>query len=388
MSTVQFFNSRVHAELEALGQHKAIFALEEMGFPAKLNGDAVCIKTHFGAIGNQYYLRPAYLRFLCDKVKACGGIPTVAETCGVGAPGSGGIYGGRCSEQEYIECALMHGFTRETMGASIIMLDGPMGMDYVEQPIQGKHFDSVLVSGRLREFQHLILATHFKGHGNAGFGGAIKNLGIGLVTKGGKAEAHHSKQMHIAQEKCVGESCSICINYCMNRALSREGGTLKRDPAKCKRCRACHAKCPNRVFFSDDVDDFQFIEQFVDNARGVVDYFGSDRIYYLNYVIDVTPNCDCSSASDLPFVPDIGVLVSRDPVALDQASIDLVHQMPRTPGSIAAEKAPQGKTDYFSYIYADGKRPIPDTRWQQQLSAAENVGLGSRKYKLIRMDEG
>ena len=387
-ANVLFFNARVHGELEALGQHKAILALEAMGFPAQLHGDQVCIKTHFGALGNQYHLRPAYIRFLCDKMRSCGGLPTVAETCGMGAPHSGGIYGGRCSEEEYLSCALMHGFTRETMGAPLIMLDGPFGQDIVEAPVKGLHFNRVLVAGRLREFQHLVLATHFKGHGAAGFGGTIKNLGIGCVSKGGKAEAHHSKAMHIAQEKCAGDSCSICINYCMNRAITREGGTLKRDTSKCKRCRICHAKCPNHVFYSDDVDDFQFIEQFVDNAKGVVDFVGAGRIYYLNYVIDVTPNCDCSSVSDLPFVSDVGILASRDPVAIDQAAVDLVHHMPGTPGSVATEKTPPKQTDWFSYIYAEDGRTVPDTRWQHQLEHAEKIGLGSRKYQLIRMDEG
>ncbi|HMF34848.1 MAG TPA: hypothetical protein VKK79_25730, partial [Candidatus Lokiarchaeia archaeon] len=101
-SDVLFFNSRVRVELEALGLHKALFGLEELGFPGKLGGDRVCIKTHFGALGNQYYLRPSYIRFLCDKVKSCGGIPSVVETCGVGAPHSEGVYGGRSSEEEYL----------------------------------------------------------------------------------------------------------------------------------------------------------------------------------------------------------------------------------------------------------------------------------------------
>ena len=384
MPDVLFFNSRVRAELEALGQHKAIFGLEELGFPTKLGGAHVCIKTHFGALGNQYYLRPAYIRFLCDKVKLCGGVPSAAETCGVGVPHSEGVYAGRSSEEEYIQCALMHGFTRETLGATILMLDGPYGMDYVETPVEGLRFNSVLVAGRLREFQHLIFATHFKGHPNAGFGGAIKNLGIGCVTKGGKAEAHHSKLMEIDQEKCRAD-CSICINGCMNKALSREGGILLRDLAKCRKCRDCHSRCPNHAFIYDHVDDAQFLEQMVDNAKGVVNFFGSN-IYYLNFVVDVTPNCDCSSASDLPIVPDIGILASRDPVALDQACVDLVHQSPATPGSIATERTPAGQTDWFSYIYKESGNEV-DARWQYQLEVAEKVGLGSRDYHLVRMDE-
>jgi hypothetical protein len=125
----------------------------------------------------------------------------------------------------------------------------------------------------------------------------------------------------------------------------------------------------------------------VDNAKGVVNFFGPN-IYYLNFVVDVTPNCDCSSASDLPIVPDIGILASRDPVALDQACVDLVHQSPAIPGSVATERTPAEKTDWFSYIYKEpGDAAEIDTRWQYQLDVAEKVGLGSRNYKLVRMDE-
>ncbi len=387
-SDVFYFNARVHSHMESPAQVKGPIALEEAGFPTNLKpGDNnVCIKTHFGAMGNVRYLRPNYLRFLCDKVKDLGGSPVLAESCGVGFPSLEGQYAGRETEKNYLHCAKLHGFTEETMGAPIIMLDGELGLDYVVQPITtGLRFSDVLVAGRLREFQYLVVASHYKGHVQAGFGGAIKNMGIGCVAKGAKAEAHHSKRMDIESEKCK-DGCTKCVDNCPTGALTKnDGNIIVRDEKKCRKCRWCYSLCPEKVFTTDKVDEYQFIEQMVDNARGVVDFFGDKRIFYLNYAIDICPECDCSSASDLPVVPDIGILASQDPVAVDQACVDLTHNSPLYPGSKIAELGVKEGMPYLSFLYADSLDE-PKKMWEHQLKVAEQVGLGQRSYNLVAMD--
>jgi uncharacterized Fe-S center protein len=382
---------------------KGPLALEKLGFKNRVKkGDKIVIKTHFGALENTRYLRPSYLRFLSDYVKKNGAIPYLAESCGWGLPESiSGVhseYSGRANEKEYLHAALMHGFTHETMGAPILMLDGPKGIDYELQSINGKRFNEVLVAGRLTEFDHMILASHFKGHLNAGFGGAIKNLGIGCVSKGGKVQAHMGKKFEIVFSKCDAE-CTKCVDICPTGAMSKDKDLiLKKDWDKCRYCYMCKSVCDKKAIDIGSSTREQFNIQMVDNAKGVLEYFGREKIFFINYAIDITWQCDCGS-SDVPFVPDIGILSSSDPVALDQACIDLVHDSYINPHSALADiekfSSKKMKTDWFSYIprydpdtgEIDMNKPgIASKHWEIQLKTAEELGLGSRQYKLIPVE--
>lgn len=398
-SDVFYFSARSESYEQSMSRYKGPLALKKLSFEEKVKkDDKVVIKTHFGALENTRYLRPSYLRFLCDYVKELDGKPFLAESCGWGLPesilGTHREYTGRANEKEYLEVALRHGFTKETMGAPILMLDGPDGIDYEIQPIKGNIFNEVLVAGRLREFDVLVLATHFKGHSGAGFGGSIKNLGIGCVTKGGKAQAHMSKKFDYDLSKC-SEDCNECVDVCPTGALSKDSSKiLKKDWNKCRYCYMCRSICDNKVIDIGGSTEPQFIKQMVDNAKGVVEYFGNDRIFYVNYAIDITWQCDCGS-SDVPFIPDIGVLSSRDPVALDQACIDLAHKSYFSPNSILSEvnNLPKNKeSDWFSYIprFEEGNLNLNldgeiSRNWEIQLKAAEEVGLGTRNYNLIEV---
>jgi uncharacterized Fe-S center protein len=386
-----------------MSKFKGPLALEKLGIKETIKkNEKVVIKTHFGALENIRYIRPSYIRFLCDFVKDLGATPYVAESCGWGVPeevtGVHTEYSGRANEAEYLSVALKHGFTEETMGAPLLMLDGAEGIDYEEQKIDGKIFKEVLVAGRLREFDYLVLATHFKSHYGAGFGGAIKNLGIGCVAKGGKVEAHTGKKFDFNPQACVPD-CKECVKICPTNAFYRdENNNLNFDGEKCVFCYMCDSVCKEKAIDIGISTPEEFILQIVDNAKGVIDYYGKDRIYYINYAIDITWICDCCGGSDVPFIPDIGVLSSRDPVALDQATIDLAHLSHRSPHSILTdiENLPikDGKCEWFSYL----PRFDPETReldfnlegeisrrWELQLKAAEDIGLGSRDYNLVEV---
>lgn len=401
-SDVYYFTARTHTHEESLSKVKGPLALDKIGFKNKVNkGDKVVIKTHFGALENVRYLRPSYIRFLCDYVKGLKAVPSVAESCGWGAPeaftGSHTEYSGRATEKEYLEIAKMHGFTDETMGAKVLMLDGNVGTDIAIQRINGKRFKEILVAGRLREFDHMILATHFKGHAGAGFGGAIKNLGIGCVSKGGKVQAHVGKKFEFNYDAPISDY-EDCLKICPTNALTeRTDGKLKRDENKCRYCYMCKSVCKNNVIDTGASTREEFITQMVDNAAGVVDYFGKDKIFYINYVIDVTWQCDCTGGSDIPFVSDIGVLSSLDPVAIDQVAIDLIHSSLMNPHSILGDVKNISKDnthEWFSYV----PRFDPETQeldlnlngkeskhWELQLKAAEDIGLGSKNYNLVEV---
>lgn len=393
-SEVYYFSARTREFQQSMSLYKAPMALKKIGFEDQIKShDRVVIKTHFGALENTRYLRPSYIRFLCDYVKSLGCYPGVAESCGWGVPGATGEYGGRANEEEYLEVALKHGFTAETMGAPIFMLDGPSGLDYVIQNITGKYFKEVRVAGRLEGYDHMILATHFKGHSSAGFGGAIKNLGIGCVAKGGKVEAHTGKKFEFDFDNCIPD-CNKCIEICPTGALKRnKENKLEFNEQKCRYCYMCKSVCENKVIDIGTVPREQFIYQMVDNAKGVVDYFKNDNIFYINYAIDITWQCDCSGSSDVPFISDIGILSSKDPVALDQACVDLTHASYMNPNSSLGEIKNLNyteKKDWFSYIprFEDNeisfnKKGIPSEHWKIQLKAAEDIGLGTRNYKLI-----
>jgi uncharacterized Fe-S center protein len=400
-SDVFYFTARTQTHLQSMSKFKGSLGLKKLGMEQKINnGDKIVIKTHFGALENTRYLRPSYIRFLCDYVKEIGGIPSVAESCGWGIPesvsGNHTEYSGRATEEEYLDVALKHGFTEETMGAPILMLDGKVGTDIELQKVDGNIFKEVLVAGRLREFDYMILATHFKGHAAAGFGGALKNLGIGCVSKGGKVEAHTGKTFEFNFDNCNPE-CKNCINICPTNALSKNNNSLIFNEDKCKYCYMCASVCKDKVINIGRASREEFITHFVDNAKGVVEFFGKDKIFYINYAIDITYQCDCTGGSDIPFVPDVGVLASLDPVALDQATIDLVHKSSISPHSILSEvnNIPnQGPFEWFSHtprfnpksgemdFNLDGN---VSKHWELQLEFAERIGLGSRHYNLIEI---
>lgn len=383
-----------------MSRFKAIEALKKLNINKKIKSDEkVVIKTHFGALENTRYLRPSYIRFLCDYIKELGANPFVAESSGWGAPeeitGMHTEYSGRATEQEYLKIALMHGFTDETMGAKVIMLDGKEGTDIEIQKINGKIFNEVLVAGRLREFDKMVLASHFKGHIGAGFGGAIKNLGIGCVSKGGKVEAHTGKTFEFNLDAPISDY-EVCLKICPTGALQQtEEGKIYHEIAKCKRCYMCKSVCKNDAINIGESTREEFIIQMVDNAAGVVDFFGNDNIFYLNYAIDISHQCDCVGGTDIPFIPDIGILSSSDPVALDQACIDLAHLSMKCPHSILDEiknlPIENGKCEWFSYLPRfssetneidmnhDGKI---SKNWELQLKSAEEIGLGYRDYNL------
>ncbi|MFX1563827.1 MAG: DUF362 domain-containing protein [Promethearchaeota archaeon] len=394
--------------LERLWNHKEV-NLNEWIKP----GDKVIIKTHFGSINQTRHLRPLYIRKIVDLVRKAGGIPWVAECVGLGFLGQD-PEAWMSTGPGYIYLAAQHGFTLGSMNAPIILLDGVWGTDSFMVPIEnGKHLKRIAVAMGLRAADKILIVARFKGHDNAGFGGALKQLGIGCVGKQGKGEAHcgGNENIYIKHpENCT--ACGKCLEVCPSSCLSLDDGKIVLDSNRCIACMHCWSVCivdkpkpEQRVFgLKRGLNADEQVERMMDNAAGVVKLLSSERIRYINIAVDITAQCDCLPAAGHPLVPDQGILCSKDPVAIDQACVDLVTKARGLPGSPADTGIHCGSPDKGIHFDADpsaleaGKEKLglfsafvePKLRSkivEIQLSAAEALGIGSRSYELIDVTE-
>ncbi|MEE8168234.1 MAG: DUF362 domain-containing protein [Candidatus Hydrothermarchaeales archaeon] len=344
-----------------LPEESLVQKMEKLFFSARLNklvskGDNVGLKLHVGEPGNVHYLRPIYASKLVDILKELGGRVSVIETSGLGT------VPGRTSVAKHLEAARKNGFCETTLGAPFVMVDGEDGLDSVD--VKG-----IPVARGIVELDLLIVLSHVTGHIQAGFGGALKNLGVGCVSKAGKFRVHHKDRPRIDKKLC--NVCRECISICPAGAISEEleiGGA-------CVLCGSCVDVCEKEAIKTELNPRRELSKRIGENAAGVARAI-SNKAGYINLLMDVIPHCDCHPHSDIPIVPDIGILVSSDPVAIDQASIDLVNSTLGVVGSEAeATNAMAAGADKFELIN-------PGTDWQMQLKTAEELGLGRREYRL------
>jgi uncharacterized Fe-S center protein len=322
----------------------------------------VALKIHFGEDGNRAYLKPSQVKPVAEAVKKIA--PHIFLTdCNT-------IYkGSRSDAVRHLATAKKHGYDF----APIIIADGLHGHDCTKVEVNLKHYQTVKLGSAIVEADALVCLTHFKGHDVVGFGGALKNLGMGCGGRAGKQLMHADIKPEVNAARCTG--CGTCLKWCPGNAielqvqsskLKVQGSTLpqsaKIDLSKCIGCAECVAACrfgAIAVSWAGEADSVQ--EKLVEYAAGVIkDKPG--KIAYFNFLLEISPNCDCYEHNDPPIVPDLGILFSDDPVAIDQASLDLVNQ--------AAQK------DIFRQLY-------PAVDGTVQLQYAEKIKLGQRSYELI-----
>ncbi|MFX1513067.1 MAG: DUF362 domain-containing protein [Promethearchaeota archaeon] len=360
-------------------------------------GDRVCLKTHFGKYGNMAYMRPALLRKMVDLLKEKGAIVALAETNGLGFSREG-LFGGRSTATDYFVTAAKNGFSIGTMGAPLILLDGELGIDIIDYEFNdGKYLKKAHVARGIIGFDKTIVFTHAKCHGLTGLAGAIKNVGIGMVGKSGKADCHTNIKngFSINQEECLGEKCSKCIKKCPVDCISFKSGQLSIDSSKCLHCHHCSSICNTEVGqkainveWISDVEEG--VKRIVESACGV-QRFCIERqhdLFYFNLVLDISPVCDCNNHTPRYIAPDIGILASNDPVAIDQASIDLINNQPPMPGTLVKDVAP-GK-DKFAVLFGkktDEGEFKPMNGHRIQIEYAEKMRLGSSHYQLINLEK-
>ena len=339
-----------------------------------LEGQFVAIKIHFGELGNVSYLRPNYARAVVDVVKELGGKPFLTD-CNTLYPGS------RKNALEHLYCAWENGFTPLTVGCPILIGDGLKGTDDIEVSVRGGEYVKNAKIGRaVMDADVIISMTHFKGHETTGFGGALKNLGMGCGSRAGKKEQHNNGKAYVQQEICRG--CRRCMRECANNGLVFDPETRKMhvDKEHCVGCGRCVGACNFDAIDFEDPNSNQMLNyRIAEYAKAVVD--GRPQ-FHISLVMDISPNCDCHVENDAPILPDVGMFASFDPLALDQACVDACMKCEPLPNSQLGEHM---RDPHFVDHHDHFTNSTPESEWQSCLSHAEKIGLGTRDYELIRL---
>lgn len=364
-SKVYFTNLKTKPGLNLLDKLEKLVkkaGIEDIDFKNKF----VAIKIHFGEPGNLAYIRPNYAAKMVKIIKSLNGVPFLTD--------ANTLYTGRRSNAvDHLEAAFENGFNPLTVGCQVIIADGLKGTDYREVEINCKHCKTAKIGTAIADADIIISMNHFKGHEMTGFGGALKNLGMGSGSRGGKLEMHSASQPKIEKDKCV--SCGQCIKSCSQMAISFDSERkAELDYAKCIGCGQCVAVCQfgaAQVIWNESADTAN--EKIAEYTKAVID---DKQHFHISFIMNVSPNCDCWNSNDMAIVPDIGIAASFDPVALDKACVDLVNKAPVINGSVIDHEHYHEGEDKFNHIHVN-------TNWEAGLKHAEEIGIGTQNYELI-----
>lgn len=331
------------------------------------------IKIHFGEPGNLSYLRANYAKVVVDAVKKAGGMPFLTD-CNT-------LYVGRRKNAlDHLDAAYENGFSPFSTGCHVIIGDGLKGTDDIEVPVIGGELcKSARIGRAIMDADVFISLSHFKGHEMTGFGGCLKNIGMGCGSRAGKMEQHKSGKPAIDDTLCRG--CGMCAKNCAHDAIHFDAKHKAHiDHSKCVGCGRCIGTCNfDAVFNENDCANEELNKKIAEYSKAVLD---GRRAFHINLVMDVSPYCDCHAENDLPIIPDVGMFASFDPVALDQACADACNAMDVQQGSLLHD---QMNDEYFCDHHDHFVNTTPQSEWKSCLEHAEKIGLGSRTYALIKV---
>jgi hypothetical protein len=329
--------------------------IDESGiFDTISSGDIVAVKTHYGERGTTKTLRSVFVRSVVDKIREVGGRPFVTETTGLGLTRLRSTAYGR------LLIAEENGYTQQTVNAPLIIADGLLGFDFIEVPVDGKYIKKVHVAKAIAEADVVVCCTHFKLHMQAGIGGSIKNVGVGCVAKPSKFDLHVADYPRI-NENCV--ECGNCVEICPTNAI--KNFQIVRE--RCLKCTGCSEVCEYKAVELKWLRGKDVSDRIVECAKGVLS--ANDNFVYLNFLIDITPHCDCHPFSDVSVVPDLGILASKDVVSIDKASIDMYLRVEAIKDSLLEHKRFWEWTDPLGMI-----------------EYAEQIGIGESNYSVEEVE--
>jgi len=326
----------------------------------------VAIKLHFGEKGNMAFVRPNYIRLIVDYIKGLGAQPFLTDTNSLYA-------GSRGDSISHIRTAIENGFAYAVVNAPVVIGDGLRGASYQTVRIDKTIFKEAYIGNEIFHADGLISVAHFKGHELSGFGGTIKNLSMGCASRKGKLEQHSDLSPKVKRKRCIG--CGECVMHCVHSSISLEDGKAVLDPEQCVGCGECVLICQQQAIqVRWNADSALFQKKLAEYAFAVLKN-KQGKALFLNFLMQISPACDCAPFNDVPFVHDLGIMGSTDPVAIDQASVDIINQEATSTPWGGENKGGEGE-DKFRGLY-------PKIDWSVQLEYAESIGLGKRDYERI-----
>ncbi|MDO4938872.1 MAG: DUF362 domain-containing protein [Lachnospiraceae bacterium] len=372
-SKVYFTNFKTEVGVSYL--QKLHNLMKEAGFEnIDFKDKYVAIKIHFGEYGNMSFIRPNYAKVVADYVRQLGGRPFLTD-CNTLYTGS------RRNALDHMDTANLNGFSYITTGCHVIIADGLKGTNETLVPLKGLDVRPAKVGTAIMDADIVISLNHFKGHEVVGFGGAVKNLGMGSGARTGKMDMHSNGKPRVTRSRCIG--CGACTKVCAHDAPHVTDGLCTIDKEKCVGCGRCMGVCPADAIDADYKTSSVLLNQRI--AEYALAVCQDRPNFHINMIMDISPNCDCHGENDLPILPNIGMAASFDPVALDQCCVDLCQNAPVVPGSQRDLSIRKMKAE--SRVIPDDpwRQSNPVTIWKPCLERAEEIGLGIRTYEMITL---
>jgi len=364
-SKVYFCNLRARPGYNLLQKLEKLIktaGIETINFKEKF----VAVKIHFGEPGNLAYLRPNFAKVLVDLIEAHGGKPFLTD-CNT-------LYvGRRTNGLDHLDSAYENGYNPFCTNCHSIIADGIKGNDEVLVDIKGDYVKQAKIGRALMDADIVVSLNHFKGHEATGFGGALKNIGMGGGSRAGKMEMHNSGKPDVKKSKCT--LCKLCVKQCAHGAISFDQKQANINPNKCVGCGRCLGVCAFNAIYTkyDEANDI-LNKKIAEYTFAVL----KDRPHFhINFVIDVSPDCDCHAENDLPIIPDVGMFASFDPVALDIACADMANKQPVIKGS-KIDGVHKDDKDRFNNSH-------PETNWRVCIEHAKKFKVGTDEYELVEI---
>jgi hypothetical protein len=346
--------------------------LKAVDFSSLFNkNEWVAVKTHFGSYGAHRIVRPIFLRKVTEALKAVGAMPCVTDSV-------------RIMGLEYLEVANQNGINPLSCGAPVVIADGLYGKDNIAVKTDGDLLEEAAVPSLIHDVPAMVVCSHVKGHINAGYAGAIKNVAMGCVSsehrhcgwKKGRGAMHAIGEGLITwdSEKCV--ACNQCVEVCPLDSISFQGDQLRWNKDNCWRCGRCERVCQSDALKLPG-DDFRFMSVMCEAVKAVLSTFATKKVFYINFLTEIQPECDCMPIADVPIIQDIGILASDDIVAVEQASMDMLLKSVPLPASAASDAAILPHEDILTRLH---NKP-----YLLQVQEAEKLGLGSSAYAIVEI---